>query len=183
MNLIDIILLIFLAWGLVRGLRAGLVHEAASLAALFLGIFGAIHFSDFTSGLLIEHFELSGRYLPVISFAITFIAIVIAVHFLAGILDKLIKAVALGFVNRIFGALFGVLKTAFILSIFIFLLNSLNNKAHFLPEEKIEGSLLYKPVEGFFPFLFHKIDLKTLKLPHFKDDITEEKDTDILLFI
>ncbi len=181
MNYIDIILLILLAWGLISGLKNGLVHEVASLAALILGIFGAIHFSDFTSDLLIEHFELSGRYLPIISFAITFIAIVVAVHFLAGILDKLIKAIALGFINRIFGALFGILKTAFILSILIFLLNSLNKKAHFLPEEKMEGSILYKPVAGFFPFLFHKVDLKTLKLPHFKKDMIEEKDKEILL--
>ncbi len=61
MNYIDIILLILLAWGLISGLKNGLVHEVASLAALILGVVGAIHFSDFTSDLLIEHFELSGR--------------------------------------------------------------------------------------------------------------------------
>ena len=155
MNYIDIILLILLAWGLISGLKNGLVHEVASLAALILGIFGAIHFSDFTSDLLIEHFELSGRYLPIISFAITFVAIVIAVHFLAGIIDKLIKAIARGVPTVSVGAVFGILKTAFILSILIFLLNSLNEKAHFLPEEKMEGSILYKPVERFFPFLSH----------------------------
>ena len=87
----------------------------------------------------------------------------------------------MGFVNRIFGAVFGMLKTAFILSIMIFLLNSLNKKAHFLPKEKMEGSILYKPVEGFFPFLFHKVDLKTIKVPHFKNDLIKEKDKEILL--
>jgi len=179
MNFIDLILLVLLAWGFISGMKNGLVHEVASLAALILGIFGAIHFSDYTSELLIEHFELSGRYLPIISFAVTFIAIVIAVHFLAGIMDKLIKAIALGFVNRIFGAVFGILKTAFILSVLIFLLNSLNDKAHFLPEEKIEGSMLYKPVAGFFPFLFYRIDLKTIKVPRLKDSFEESPAIDI----
>ena len=179
MNIIDIILLILLALGVIQGFRKGLIHEVATLAALILGIYGAIKFSDYTASLLIEHFELSGRYLPIISFAITFIAIVIAIHFLAGILDKLIKAIALGFVNRIFGAVFGILKTAFILSILIFLLNELNEKGHFLPEDKIEGSMLYGPVSGLFPFIFYKMDLENIEIPRFKGKKEKENNSPI----
>ncbi len=179
MNIIDLVLLILLAWGLFKGFKNGLVHEVASLAALILGIFGAIHFSDYTSDLLIEHFELSGRYLPIISFAITFVVIVIAVHFLAGVMDKLIKAVALGLVNRISGAIFGILKTAFIISIIIFLLNSINEKAQFLPRDKIENSMFYQPVAELFPFLFQRIDLKTIKIPRIKDSFENIKSTKI----
>lgn len=179
MNIIDIILLILLAWGLISGIKNGLIHEVASLAALILGIYGAVHFSDYTSELLIEHFELSGKYLPIISFALTFIAIVIAIHFLAGIMDKLVKAIALGFVNRIFGAAFGLLKTALILSIVIFLFNSINEKTRILPKEKLEGSVLYGPVAGFFPLLFHRTELDRLEIPRLREKKQEEQGIDI----
>lgn len=168
MNIIDIILLILLALGVIQGFRKGLIHEVATLAALILGIYGAIKFSDYTASLLIEHFQLAGKYLPVISFAITFLAIVIAVHFLAKILDKLVKAIALGFVNRISGMVFGFFKVAFILSILLFILSTIDKKTRFLPQDKIEGSMLYGPVSGLFPFIFHKIDLENLDIPRFK---------------
>ena len=51
MNKIDIILLIILGFGLVRGFMRGLIIEMASLLAIVVGIYGAIHFSFFTASL------------------------------------------------------------------------------------------------------------------------------------
>lgn len=169
MNIIDIILIILLGWGLVKGLRNGLIHEAASLAALILGIYGAIKFSDYTAGLLVEHFSMTGKYLAIVAMALTFLAIVILVHFLGEIIDKLVKAVALGFVNKLAGAVFGVLKMAFILSLFLFILNTLDSKTHFLPKDKLEKSMLYGPVSTIFPFIFHSIDINNMKIPRFNE--------------
>jgi len=45
MNYIDIIILAVLAWALFRGFKNGLFIEIASIAALILGIWGAIRFS------------------------------------------------------------------------------------------------------------------------------------------
>ncbi len=174
MTIIDIILIILLAWGLVKGLRNGFIHEAASLAALILGIYGAIKFSDYTAGLLVEHFSMTGKYLGIFALALTFLAIVILVHFLGEILDKLVKAVALGFVNKLVGAVFGVLKMAFILSLFLFILNTLDSKTHFLPKDKLEKSLLYKPVSAIFPSIFHSINLKNYEIPRFKEKNKKE---------
>ncbi len=154
MNYIDIILGIFLLWGAVKGIKNGLIVEIASLTALFLGIYGALKFSYFTSDLLVEKLHLTTRYLHLISFAITFVVIVILVHWLAKALDKLVKAIALGFINRFLGLLFGLVKVAFILSILLVFLNVLDKKAHFLPEEKVKESILYDPVSRFAPSVF-----------------------------
>ena len=165
MNFIDILHLIFLAWGVIQGFQRGLVHEVAGLAALILGIFGAIHFSDFTAGLLIEHLHMQSRYINLIAFAITFIGIVIAVHFVANIVDKLVKAVALGFVNRITGMLFGVLKMALILSVILVILNTIDRKTEFLPQEKIEESFLYQPISDLAPLLFSRLQFENIEIP------------------
>lgn len=163
MNYIDLILLIFLLWSTYRGFKNGLIIEVASLAALILGIFGAIKFSSMTSGFLVEKFEMTTQYLPLISFAITFVIIVIAVHLLAKVLDKLVKAIALGFINRLLGILFGVIKTAFILSIVLVILNTIDRKTHFLPEDKIEESLLYKPISAFAPLIFRDLNFENIR--------------------
>jgi len=163
MNYIDLILLIFLLWSAYRGFRNGLIIEVASLAALILGIFGAIKFSYMTSDFLVEKFEMTTQYLPLISFAITFVIIVVVVHLLAKALDKLVKAIALGFVNRILGVLFGVIKTAFILSIILVILNTIDRNTHFLPEDKIEESFLYKPISAFAPWIFNDLNFESIR--------------------
>ncbi len=175
MNYIDLILLIFLLWSAYRGFRNGLIIEVASLAALILGIFGAIKFSYMTSDFLIEKFDMTTQYLPLISFAITFVIIVVVVHLLAKALDKLVKAIALGFVNRLLGVLFGVIKTAFILSIILVILNTIDRKTHFLPEDKIEESFLYKPISAFAPMIFHDLNFESIRGFRERKE-TEDKD-------
>ncbi len=160
MNILDLIIIILVAWSAYKGFSKGLIISVAGLLALLLGIFGAIRFSDITSSYLIEHFDLSTQHLPIISFAITFVIIVIAVHFLARIIDKLVKAVALGFINRIAGAAFNILKIAFILSIVILLINKFDEKTGFISAELKEKSLFYKPLAGFAPLIFPYLDFE-----------------------
>lgn len=162
MNIIDIVLLAFLLWAVYKGFTKGLIYQAASLAALILGIYGAIHFSDITSTYLIDKFDLTGKYLPIISFSITFIIIVLAVHLVSFLLDKLVKAVALGIFNRIAGVIFSIVKMAFILSIFLVIVQAFNKRFSFLPEKQVESSILYDPIYNFapriFPFVKENID-------------------------
>lgn len=158
MNVIDIIIMVPLAWSAYKGFSKGLIISVASLLALLLGIYGAIQFSDITSSYLIENFDFNTEYLPVISFAITFILIVFGVHFLARVLDKIAKAVALGPVNRILGGLFGILKTAFIISIIITLVIKFDEKTGVISQEQKESSLLFEPLAGFAPLVFPYLD-------------------------
>lgn len=150
----DLIFLVILVWAAYKGFSKGVIHQAATLVALILGIIGAIKFSGFTSALLIEKTSMTGEYMPLISFALTFIVIVIGVHFIAKLLEKLITAVALGFINRLAGAIFSMTKFAFIISIILVVLNTVHAKYSFLPEEKINKSLMYKPLSGFAPKIF-----------------------------
>ena len=163
MNYIDLILAVFLVWAAYKGFKNGLIIEVASLAALILGIFGAIKFSGFTADFLVEQFDITTKYLSLIAFAITFIIIVVLVHLLARILDKLVKAIALGFINRLLGIVFGVAKVAFILSIVLVILNTVNRKANFLPEEKLDKSFLYWPISNFAPAIFPYLDFEEIR--------------------
>ena len=77
---------------------------------LILGIWGAIKFSAFTAEKLYDYFDMTGQYVGIIAFIITFGIIVVVIHFIGIMADKIVDAVSLGFVNRLLGIVFGLLK-------------------------------------------------------------------------
>ena len=154
MNYIDFIIIILLVFGVARGFTDGLVRELASLLALILGIWGAIKFSAFTAGRLYDYFDMTGQYVGIIAFLITFIVIVIIIHFIGMIVDRFVDAISLGFLNRILGMVFGIFKTALILSVIFVVLNSIDAKHPFLPKARIEQSRLYNPIADIAPAIF-----------------------------
>jgi len=162
-NYFDFIFAILLLWSAYRGITRGFLIMAASLAALVLGVWGAIRFSHLTAALLINNFNMQSNYLALISFALTFVIIVVLVHLLSRALDKLVKAVALGIVNRLAGLLFGMLKTAFFISIILVILNSINNRLPFIPEEHKENSLLYQPLSRLAPAIFPFLNFEGIR--------------------
>jgi membrane protein required for colicin V production len=163
LNYFDIIVAILCLWSAYRGVTKGFLVMAASLAALILGVWGAIRFSHLTAALLIENFGLQTKYLALIAFAITFTVIVILVHLLSRALDRLVKAVALGMVNRLAGLLFGILKTAFLISIFLVILNAIDNRVPFIPKEHKDNSLLYQPLSKLAPAIFPFLNFDNIK--------------------
>jgi len=158
MNVLDIIIGIPLLYAIYKGFTKGFIYEAAILIALVLGVYGAIHFSDFTAELILDTFDFESQYMKYISFAVTFIAIVVGVNLLGRIIDKVVEAVALGFLNRLMGVAFGLLKGILILSIVVHLLNYVNKRVNFISEEKINESLLYQPMSQIAETLFDFFD-------------------------
>ena len=154
MNWIDTAIVIVLIISVVMGFINGLVKEVASLAALILGIWGAIKFSTFTAAKLYDYFDMTGQYVGIIAFLITFGIIVVIIHFIGILADKLVNAVALGFLNRLLGIVFGVLKSVLIMSVFFVILNAIDARKPFLPKERIEGSIFYNPISDIAPAIF-----------------------------
>ena len=154
MNWLDAIIVVILILSLVTGFTNGLVKEVASLAALILGIWGAIKFSAFTAEKLYDYFDMTGHYVGVIAFLITFGIIVVIIHFIGMLADKVVNAAALGFVNRLLGIFFGLLKSVLIMSVLFSVLNAIDVRRSFLPKETIEQSRFYNPISDIAPAIF-----------------------------
>ena len=154
MNYLDLIFLIPLLFALYRGFTKGLIHMIASLAALLLGIFGAIRLRPVFASLLDSLFDVSPDYLNVIAFSVAFISIVLVVHLVAFVVEKLIRAVALSLVNRLLGMGFGLLVTAFVISMILWPVNQINQERQIIKPERIEGSMLYRPLSNLAPAIF-----------------------------
>jgi membrane protein required for colicin V production len=146
MNSIDILLVIPLIYGAWKGFKHGLIIEVFTLLALFVGIYVGIHFSDFTARLLHDYLGLNSKYLPIIAFTITFLAIGAMVFFLGKTIEKLIKITALTPLNKFAGVFFSLLKYVYMLSTLLVILESYDEKLGFFPIKVKQDSLLYTPI-------------------------------------
>jgi len=153
MNYLDIILCIPLVWGLYKGFTKGLIVEAATIVAFALGVWGGIHFSDFIAQKLGSWFNWQSPYLPVISFAITFLGIIAMIFLLAKLVQRMVEGMALGVFNKIGGAVVGTLKFAMMMSVMIFVIDAVEESYPLVSFKAKEESLLYKPVGKIAPML------------------------------
>jgi membrane protein required for colicin V production len=170
MNWLDIVLAIPLLWFIIKGFRNGFVIELASLAALILGIFVALHFSFYAEDYLRENFEIAEKYLHIISFAITFVVVALLVYITGKIIHKLVSIVALGFINRLAGAIFGFAKTALVLSVVIYFLNQFDTTSSLIKPEVKEQSFLYGPVQSIAPIIIPRLSIEGFRLPGHNDE-------------
>lgn len=153
MNYLDIILCIPLVWGLYKGFSKGLIVEAATFIAFGLGVWGGMKFSDYVANKITEWFDWKSPYLPILSFAITFILIIATVFLVAKLVQRAVEGMALTAINKIGGAIVGALKYAMIMSVIIFVIDAVEQSYPFISFKSKEESLLYKPIGKIAPTL------------------------------
>lgn len=123
LNYVDLLLLVPLAYGLIRGLFKGLIHELASLAAIVIGVFLAYHFSDELALYLSDKIDDDGTWIKILSYLLIFIGVAVVLQIVAYLITKMLKLLALGFVNRLLGGLFGFAKVLLIMLLLVYLLD------------------------------------------------------------
>lgn len=163
MNFLDIIFAVFFVWFAYNGFKKGFIIEITSLAALILGIYVSINFSFYAADFLNNNFEINPKYMSIISFMITLIVVVFLVYMVGKILEKFIDIIMLGFLNKLAGSAFGIIKAAFILSVLIFIINYFDDNKSVITEKSRNNSLLYEPVSSFAPTIIPKLNLDKLK--------------------
>ena len=81
MNYLDFILLVPVVIGAWKGFKKGFIIEVFTLLALFAGIYGAIHFTDYIAEILKENLSVESEYMPIIAFLVTFLLVGAMVYF------------------------------------------------------------------------------------------------------
>lgn len=143
----DAVLALLLLLSAANGLRKGIIMGLAGMVGLVAGVYMAVRFSDLLTELLYIRMEWHSDMVPIMAFVLLFAA-VLALMLLGGkVMESSMKAVQMDWLNRVLGAVFGLLKGAFILSLMLYLLQ----KAEILkiePDEDsaLRSSYLYKPL-------------------------------------
>ncbi len=73
--ILDIVFAIILLLAFIHGYRKGLIHSIVSLLALVIGIMAAVYLSELAAIYIDKWFNISSKYLPLISFMVVFIGI------------------------------------------------------------------------------------------------------------
>jgi membrane protein required for colicin V production len=153
----DIIILICFLPAIISGIMKGFIEQAIALVSLILGAWLAFKFSTVVSGWLQPYFEVSETVLNVISFAVIMVAVVLVLFVLSKILTGVTKLVMLGWLDRLLGLVFALLKAGLLIGIAIILFGTLNVKFEFVEEKVLDESVLYAPIRDIayviFPYL------------------------------
>ncbi|MGB0186407.1 MAG: CvpA family protein [Flavobacteriaceae bacterium] len=175
MPVIDIVLGALIIYGVIKGFFKGLFVEVASLLALMLGVYGAVHFSNYASEFLSNYVDWSEKTMNITSFAITFVVIVLAISLAGKALTKLANFAALGVINKLLGALFGGLKIALILSVLLLVFERINSTLSLVSNDELESSVLYEPVGALAPMILPQFidEDQTLDFPELNDSENE----------
>ncbi len=175
MNYLDIIIAIILFLFGWKGLRKGLIIEVVTLLAFGVGIYGAMHFSDFTAAHLQDFMEIKPQYLNTVAFVLTFIILVVLVNLIGRLISKWVKSMNLGFFDKLGGFLFGILKGVLLCSVLLMVLNNFQLLGVVKPKVK-EESKLYPYIEQTVPYVYHGFDLvKDYAKDVLPDDESEEE--------
>ena len=130
MNLIDLIIIAIIGFGMIRGYSKGLIIELSSFFGIFISFFIAGNVDNLLSKEISAFVSVNSDLLNTISFIIIFILSYLFIIYLAKGFTKLAKVVYLGLLNSLLGGVFGGLKLLLILLIItkiIFSLNLLSN--------------------------------------------------------
>ena len=121
MNLLDIIIIVTMIFLIVKGILRGFIREIASLAGVILGILLANHFQPQMTDYLKPHLP-STPFLPLISFAVLFAAVLILCNILGWAFHLFFKKIFLGWVDKTLGAGLAITKGVIITYLVIILL-------------------------------------------------------------
>jgi len=145
MNWLDVLLVLPLLFGLIRGLMRGLISEIIAIVVVILGVLGARFGAPAFSAWLLAQFAWPQGVCDVVAYILLFLAIAIVLAILAKLLNKFMKAIHLGWANRLAGGLFGTAKYALIVLVVVFALDRTNDAFHWLDDAPVVNESIVYP--------------------------------------
>jgi membrane protein required for colicin V production len=165
MTTIDIILILPLALAIISGYRKGLIIEIAALVAFIIGIIACLKLTHKVI-LFVHPWTGDSKWVPLICYLVVFLAVYLLVMWIGKLLEKVVKIVQLGLINRLLGVLFSLLKMCFFISLVLWLIN----QVHLIPDDVKDHSVVYKALNH---FASDTLTFLSNYLPYVKGEISE----------
>ena len=116
MNAFDIFVIVVVGFCLIRGIFRGLIKELSSIIGVLAGFYGAYTYYIKLAKLLSRWISDTG-YLNIFSFLVIFCCVFILISVLGVVIKYLLNVAFLGWIDRICGAGFGLIKGILIVSV------------------------------------------------------------------
>jgi membrane protein required for colicin V production len=115
---LDLVVVVFCAFLVAKGIWKGFVKEIAGIVAVIGGVAVSFLFhakvQPYVSAFVGE------KYIQLVSYVVIFLGFYLIVMMLGKLLDKILRSIMLGGINRVLGALFGLIKACFWLTLLTF---------------------------------------------------------------
>ena len=157
MQTIDIIIAVLLVIGLIGGLRDGLVKQVAGLAGLIGGLLLGRAFYMPLGEWMASVLSISDEAARITAFILILVIVPLLFSLVGWLVSKLLKAICLGWINRLLGGLVGVLKFALLAGVLITGLELFDKHDAIVPEAKKKASIFYYPIYDATSFFFDGI--------------------------
>lgn len=170
---VDIILLILIALGAYEGYKKGLLLSIVGLIGFVLAIALGVYFMDPVSKFLAKHLDEITFAFPIMAFLIVFLLTLMLVGIAGWVLKRVMDMVLLGGLDSIAGAILGIVKSAFFISLFMWLSLQFDMK---MPREWRKESQYLQYIEPFAPSLIWVLEPVSPKLKELQktmEDIVE----------
>jgi membrane protein required for colicin V production len=141
---------VFLALAMYKGYKNGFIKEIIGTIAVIAGLIGSFALAYKLTTYLNENTDWQSNFIPIISYFLVFIGIVLAVVIIGKLLNYLINITLLGIFNRVAGIAVSVLKFAFLLSVLVWLVKATS----FVNVENLTNSNTFKYVSPVAPWVF-----------------------------
>lgn len=158
----DIIVVLLLVLAVIKGFRRGLIVGILSFIAIIIGLAAAMKLSIIVAGYIGQALKISDTWLPVISFAVVFIIVVLLIRLGANMLQKTAELAMLGWLNRLGGILLYICIYLLIYSVILFYAEQVK----LVRREALENSVTYSYIRPLGPWVIN--GLGTI-LPFFRD--------------
>ena len=163
---IDVFFYLIMIIAVFKGFSKGLIIGIFSFIAFIIGLAAALKLSTIVAGYLETSTGASGKWLPILSFVIVFMLVVLLVNIGARVLKKTISFAMLGWVDKIGGIIFYMLIYTMIFSIILFF----GEKTSMISQTSMENSAVFKYVAPWGPKI---IDSFGKIIPLFKNMFNE----------
>ncbi|MDR0961069.1 MAG: CvpA family protein [Mediterranea sp.] len=154
MAILDIIILILLCIGLVRGAWKGFVRQLAGILGFIVGLIAAKMLYVYVAEHYFVQLTNSMTMAQILSFVLIWIAVPLLFALIAALLTRALEAMALGGLNRLLGAVLGVLKYLLFVCVLIGILEYLDPKNEWVSTDVKKESKLYYPLKSVVDLYF-----------------------------
>ena len=110
----DIIVLIVLLGAFIKGIRKGLAMQLAGFVAIIIGAIFAGKAADLIFPYILDVLNISANIAVMLSYALAFVIIVFGINLIGKMLHNIIEALHIGFINKILGAILGVITASIV---------------------------------------------------------------------
>lgn len=170
MAAVDIVILILVVLGAYEGYKKGLLMGIVGLIAFVLAIVLGVHFMEPVSIWLAEHLDDLTFAFPIMAFLIVFFITLILVNTAGWVMKKIMDTILLGQLDSLAGAILGIIKTGFFISLFIWLSLQFDLK---MPREWRKDSEFLQYLEPLAPSVIWALEPVVPKIKEVEKTIEE----------